>query len=222
MNHLFEYAREFPVITRTDRDAEMPLLLEYINSRAETIPSLLDIGAHYSGHYYAKNLRDKVVIFDGIDILPVDEETLGVHENYFTGNAGDFEFKRNYDTVICVSTIEHAGVSTYKSEYVQERLKLFRRCLDLAEKHVWISFPVGQTYLYPNELAVIDKDDLRNFEAIAKDLGWDFIQRFVYTQGAQAGLPWREHENKDLALSIPYISTNGNQSICVMELDKNV
>jgi hypothetical protein len=42
----------------------------------------------------------------------------------------------------------------------------------------------------------------------------------LYTQGAQAGHPWYEHEKRDVAVKIPYIDYIGNQSICVMEIEK--
>lgn len=212
-----DFIREFPVVLKTDRDCETPLVTEFIQSRGP-IGSLLDVGAHYSGHHYAEVLRFSAVRYDGIDIQPPDEKTAQLLNNYYTGNANSFSFDLpQYDAVICVSTIEHAGVSTYQADYVTERMNLFQRCLALARKHFWISFPVGQPYLCPGQMAIISHEQLDQWERWTAK--YRVKERFILTQGAQASHPWREHTSREAALCVPYFDYIGNQSICVMEVD---
>lgn len=215
-----DFIRTFPISNRTDRDAEIPLLLEFL--KRIQFESLLDVGAHYSNHkgysYYAPEVRKLVKRYDGIDILD-DLEAKQLLDNYYIGNAVDYPLGR-YDVVICVSTIEHSGISTYKKENpYKERDDLFLKCLDLAKRYMWISFPVGQEYTYPNELSIITDQQLTFWEHWTKD--FRVKERFVYTQGSQAGHPWYEHTKREVALRIPYIDYVGNSSICVMEIDKN-
>ena len=219
-----DFIREFPVNLRTDRDCEAPVLKEWIEKIAP-INSLLDVGAHSSrqdGHY-AEFVRKHVQRYDGIDILH-DPITAEILDHYFIGNANLFTKKvddpsiEKWEVVICVSTIEHAGLSTYKGDYIKERNDLFKNCLELAKKYVWISFPVGQKYTYPNQLSIITKEILTKWEKSVKD--YKVTQRFFYNQGPQAGHPWYEHKKREVALKIPYIDFIGNQSICVMEIEK--
>jgi hypothetical protein len=213
-----DFIREFPVVFKTDRDCEIPLLTEFI-SRHGPLGSLLDIGAHWSGHHYVRPLRGMVRQWDGIDIQPCDDVTRHLLSDYYVGNANTEPFEpKSYDAVICVSTIEHSGVSTYQGDYVLERNRLFSRCLSLAKKYVWISFPVGQECVCPGQMAIITEKDLRSFEEKSK--AYKVQKRFIYSQGPQAGHPWREHEKREVALSVPYMGFIGNQSICVMEIEK--
>jgi hypothetical protein len=217
MLSMSDFIREFPVVLKTDRDCETPLVIEWLNSRPD-IKTVLDIGAHYSGHHYARAIRPFLFRYDGIDIQPPDDATRALLDHYYTGNANTFSFEVDqYDAVICVSTIEHAGVSTYQGDYVTERMSLFQRCLALARKHMWISFPVGQPYVCPGQMAIITAEHLDQWERWTAK--YRVKERFFLTQGAQAGHPWREHTNREAALSVPYFDYIGNQSICVMEVD---
>ncbi len=215
-----DFIREFPVVHKTDRDCEAPLVVEFISARCP-LESLLDIGAHYSGETYGTDIRHLQGLkrHDGIDIQPADSATAALLDNYFVGNATTFQFDLpQYDAVICVSTIEHSGVSTYKGNYLEERNKLFKRCLELARKHLWISFPIGQEYVVPDQLAVITDEQLVFWETCCSR--FNCKKRFFYSQGPQAGHPWREHTKRDVAVRVPYMDFIGNQSIAVMEVDK--
>src|SRR5947209_6774873 len=157
-----DFIRQFRMVFKNDRDVEVPTLLAFFQ-RIGYVNSLLDIGAHYSSHHYAKELLPFTYRYDGIDLLD-DPETRSYLSHYYVGNAITYPLD-TYDAVICVSTIEHAGVSTYKGDYVQERMNLFERCLRLASKYVWISFPVGQEYVHPNEFAPITEEQLSRWES---------------------------------------------------------
>jgi hypothetical protein len=212
-----DFIRTFPIVLKTDRDCETPMVTEWVRKKAP-LGSLLDIGAHYSGHHYAREIRNHVGEYHGIDIQPPDELTKSILHAYFVGNANDYHFDHHYDAVICVSTIEHSGVSTYKGDYVKERQALFEKCLSLARKHLWISFPVGQPYIFEGELAVVTAEHMAMFESLCK--GCTVKKRFFYNQGPQANHPWYQHAKREVAFKVPYIEYIGNQSIAVMEVDK--
>jgi len=215
-----DFIREFPVVHKTDRDCESPLVVEFLSSRQWHGGSLLDVGAHYSGETYAPMIRCYATRYDGIDIQPADSSTAALLDNYFVGNANTFQFDLpQYDAVICVSTIEHSGVSTYQGDPVDERMKLFHRCLDLARKHLFISFPIGQEYTVPGQLSVVTDAQLSVWE------GWGRAYtkcrtRFFQSQGPQAVHPWREHRNRAAAVQSQYLDYIGNCNIAVMEIDK--
>ena len=210
-----DFIRTFPVATKTDRDCEVPLLMEWID-RLGPIDSLLDIGCHYSEHYYARLIRPRVRLYDGVDVA-FDPPTGQVLNNYYLGNANKVELVP-HDVVICVSTIEHSGLSTYKDDYVAERIKLFARCVSLAKKHLWISFPIGQEHVEEGQLAIITAEHEAKFRKMIPPSA-KVNQRFFYSQGPQAGHPWNEHRKGDVAVRIPYLEFVGNQSICVLEID---
>jgi hypothetical protein len=156
---------------------------------------------------------------DGIDIQPADSATAAILDNYFVGNANTFQFDLpQYDAVICVSTIEHSGVSTYKGDPVDERMKLFHRCLELARKHLWISFPIGQLYTVEGQLSVVTGQQLEVWETLCKPYKTNV--RFLQSQGPQAGHPWREHRSRAAAVQSQYLDYVGNCNIAVMEIDK--
>ena len=208
--------RQFTYGKGTDRDSELVLFLEFL--RSHPVESFLDIGAHYSTYNeYADKVRPQVKRYDGVDIIP-DPEATKILDNFYVGNANDIKLQQ-YDMVVCISTIEHAGVSTYKAEDIKkEQNRLFETCLNHAKKYMWISFPVGQQYVYPNELSVITEDQLSYWEKLTKP--YKVNQFYLYTQGAQAGHPWNQHRKRETAVKIPYIDFIGNQSICVMEVEK--
>lgn len=217
MLKLEDFIRQFPIIKKTDRDCEAPVLIEWLQDKQ--FESVLDIGCHSSltDVGYAKEVRKHTKLYDGIDIN-FDPEINEILNNYFVGNANEHPNFIKYDAVICVSTIEHAGLSTYKGNNEEEKMKLFETCLRLSKKYIWISFPVGQEYVYPDQLSVITDKQLKRFETLTSN--FKVKQRFFYNQGPQAGHPWYEHTKREIAVKIPYIDFIGNQSICVLEVEK--
>lgn len=217
MLKLEDFVREFPVDKKTDRDCESVILIEWLKAHGP-FKSVLDIGCHSSLDEggYAQTVRELTKLYDGIDI-EYDNRMEGFLNHYFIGNANTQSLNQ-YEAVLCVSTIEHAGLSTYKGSNEEEKSKLFETALGLASKYLWISFPVGQPYVYPDQLSIITEKQLRRFETLTSN--FQVKQRFFYNQGPQAGHPWYEHTKRDVALKIPYIDYVGNASICVMEIEK--
>lgn len=212
-----DFIRTFPVVDKTDRDCEVPVLTEFIQSIAP-VDSLLDVGAYRSHTTYAKKIRPLIKTYYAIDILP-DPETEKIVDKYMVGNANDdLWIKESFDVVVSVSVFEHAGVSTYKGDHRKEVADLFSLCLKLSKKYVWISFDCGQPYVYPNELSLITEDLLSEMEEVCKP--YKLRERFFHSQGPQAGHPWYEHTKRDVAYKIPYIDYVGNCSITILEIEK--
>jgi hypothetical protein len=218
MLKITDFIREFPIVKKTDRDCEAVVLKEFITN-LPSFESALDVGCHSSKDEggYAETIRAKVKRYDGIDIV-ADPRLSGFLDYQYVGNVNTFDFTTKYDLVTCVSVIEHTGLSTYKADPLTERMGMFMKCLELAKEYMWISFPVGQEYTYPDQLSIITEKILKRWETLTNN----FIvkKRFFYTQGAQAGHPWYEHRKRDVALKIPYLDYIGNQSICILEIDK--
>lgn len=206
---------------KTDRDCEIPLFLGFLKSHP--VESFLDVGAHYSTYnHYAYDVRSLVKRYDGVDIID-DPEAKQILDHFIVGNVLEMlppiPEDPFYDMVACISTIEHAGISTYKVDNIMlEQNRLFEKCLMLAKKYLWISFPVGQEYTYPDELSVITDKQLKRWETLTSN--FKVKERFLYNQGPQAGHPWYEHTKREVAVKIPYIDYIGNQSICVLEIEK--
>lgn len=215
-----DFIRDFPVVKKTDRDCELVLLKEYVESKTP-IESLLDVGSHFSTYNgYAPMLRKHAKLYDGIDIID-DTDASIILDHFFVGNAITYPLEQ-YDMVACISTIEHAGVSTYKREDIQgEQNALFKRCLELTKKYMWISFPTGLPYIYPNELSIITEDQLTLWEKMVKDAGFKLKERFLHNQsGPQFNSPWREHKKREASCKQMYWDYCGNMSITVMEIEK--
>src|SRR5258706_826185 len=212
-----DFVRQFPSVLKTDRDCEIPMLIEFVKKRAP-VGSLLDVGAHWSGHYYAANIRQFIEHYDGIDLLAPDDATKAILNSYYQGNAINFVFEQLYDVVVCASTLEHCGLSTYQGDHAQEQAKLFERCLELARKQVWFSFPLGQKYLHKGDFEIDSEGQLATLERLPK--GLKVKDRFFYNQGPQAGHIWFQHVKREVALRVPYMEFAGNQSLCIMEIEK--
>ncbi|MEK9207242.1 MAG: hypothetical protein AAB922_02090, partial [Patescibacteria group bacterium] len=93
-----------------ERDIECPALVGFITTHPVT--TMLDVGAHWSWSYYAPEVRKLVANYDAIDILP-DPQTKEIVDKYMVRNVLDLD-NVQYDLVACISTIEHAGISTYQ------------------------------------------------------------------------------------------------------------
>lgn len=211
-----DFTREFPIILRTNRDAENPTIIEFFQ-RHPDIVSVLDVGAHNSHVNYASQLRAMVKAYDAIDILP-DPQTEAIVDNYYVANFNDKTIQKAYDCVISVSVFEHAGLSTYKADHDTEVLNLFKNCLLYAKKYVWVSFDVGQHWVTEDQHSPITHDVYKKMLEMCK--GYKVTKRFFYNQGAQANHPWYEHQKEEVAFKIPYIYYIGNQSIAVLEIEK--
>ena len=208
-----KWLRAMPIVDKTERDAEAVCMLEFVKEKNPE--NLLDVGCAATGLSYLNDLRKLVNYYAGVDIKE-DDEVEGVINDYILGNFNEVSLPK-YEMVICVSTIEHAGLF-YQGTPIEERREMFKKCLDLAEKYLWISFPVGQGYRYLQDFEIITEKELKAYEEMCKP--YKVKERFFYTQGAQSSHPWLEHDMRKLALRIPFMEFIGNQSIAVLEVEK--
>jgi hypothetical protein len=214
-----DFIREFPVNKRTDRDCEAVVLKEYL-SKLPQLDAILDVGCHSSltDGEYATALRNKTKRYDGIDVSS-DPRMNGLLDNYYVNNVNNHVFKQKYDLVTCVSVIEHTGLSTYKADPLTERMGMFMKCLELSKKYVWISFPTGLPYIFPDQLSVIDEKLLTRWEKLVSN--YKLTERFFHNAGGpQSGSPWREHQKREAATKQQYWDYCGNQSITILEIEK--
>jgi len=201
-----------------ERDLEIPALLEFIKDHPD-IRTALDVGAHYSSHYYAKEAKKLLFHYAGIDILP-DLETEKILDRYITGNVLEHHLTP-YDLVFCISTIEHAGISTYKVEnYKEEQTKVFMKILELAKKYVFITFPFGKEALHVGEFANITQEQLANFATLASEWGskkMDVV--FYYSEAPQQRQPYHPIDIS-LASGIEYKKELGTRCVCFLSVEK--
>lgn len=195
-----------------ERDIEHPALINFI--KTHPIKSVLDVGAFYSYNTYAPELRKLVKRYDGVDIIR-DAKTASIIDTYYPQNVK--ELKGKYDLVACVSTIEHSGISSYHTPYIQERMKIFAKLLDLSNKYVFLTFPYGLESFHENEFANITKAQLDEFSKLAK--GTRAKCTFYFSDAPQQKIPFLEI-SKELADTIEYKPELGTRCVCVMEIEK--
>lgn len=199
-----------------ERDVEVPMLLAVAQSWKGEVASILDVGACYSFFTYAKDLRKILegVRYDGVDILPC-EKTAAILDSYLQSNLADLDAEQKYDAVICISTIEHSGISSYKKlDYQKEQLGVFTKICDLALKKILLTFPFGSPGLFENEYANITKGLLQEFHSVAAAAGFSTACDFYYNEFPQGGKPWSEI-NIDSAAAVPLAKDKGVQCIGV-------
>lgn len=220
-----EFTREFSVERRTDRDVELPILFEFFDSlnRHGWCPlSMIDLGAAYTADTYLPLILPHCLDYTGID-LREDVEVMklmnGKTSRYLIENFNQVRINLQRDLVICLSTIEHVGISpSAQGDILEEQRIAFERCLELSRRAAFISFPVGLARVIPGELSIIAEGLLSKWEHRLIPYRWS--ERFFYTEGAQAGKPWREHLDRAFATTRPYVDTVGTQSLCVLEVYK--
>ncbi len=208
--------QNFPIERKTDRDLEIPVLVDFLNRIKGNVDSTLDVGAQYSAGYYAQELRKVSRIYHGLDPLP-DPQTEKIVDKYILADALDFDFS-SYDLITCMSVIEHVGqYPVVYQNYRYKRNLMFNKMLQSAQKYFWISFPVGKNYQEEGEMSIINEQELDFFlGAISKyknEVG------FYFTEGAQAGEPWKP-SIREKCVNQEYQKHLGTQSLCVIEVQK--
>lgn len=193
-----------------ERDIEHPAIIDFVKSHKD-IETMLDVGAAYSYFTYANELRELLGIYDGIDILP-DEKTAAILDNYFVGDVKDMT-GGSYDLVACISTIEHSGISSYKSkDFVKERMQVFKKIVLLSKKYVFITFPYGLASFEDNEFANVTPGHLADFTKMCKSVK----TTFYFSEAPQQQIPFRKVE-KVFADEVMYIKELGTRCVCIME-----
>lgn len=204
-----------------ERDLEIPALCALVEKRKPG--SLLDVGACWSWSHYAPRLRELVPIYDAVDILEdlqikaiVDRY---VQDNFLTSYWFDFDYPI-YDFISCISTIEHAGLSTYQAEYKVERLLMFHKMLTLSNESVFLSFPFGQHGGALGQYMNITDVELGQWLGLAEQHGFccQHVQ-FFYNEFSMGGNPWGEL-SREAASQVPVRLEKGCQCVALVDLWK--
>jgi hypothetical protein len=204
---------EFPIDRYTDRDCEIPNLLEFLKYYKGRYESLLDVGAHYSADYYAKEVRSLVKKYIAFDPL-FDKEVFEIVDEFITADAVKDELPEA-DVVICLSTLEHVGqYPIHYDNYIGMREIVFKKILTAAKKFFWISIPVGEEYILPGEIALFTEREFENLEDLMKPFITDI--GFFFSEGPQAGHPWRPSD-REKCFNTPYDDKLGTRALCIIE-----
>lgn len=207
---------EFPQTRRTDRDCELPNLFEFLQKKKGLFSSVLDVGAHFSSGYYANEIRLLATTYHALDPNH-DEAVERIADKYIVGDFLKTNLEK-YDFVLCLSTIEHVGM--YPVQYPDRKAArdlFFNKLLDTAKQYLWISFPVGQPYEIKNEMSIITPDQCESWLELVKNFKHEI--GFYYSQGPQAGFPWGI-STKEKCYASQYIDSIGNQTLCILEIEK--
>jgi hypothetical protein len=206
----------YPQERYTDRDLELPVFYEFLERTKGEIGSVIDVGAHFSAGYYAPTLRKYATFYDALD-PNYDQKVEEIADRFIEADALNYEFDE-YDLVLCLSTIEHVGQYPFKYEdYKKARLELFKKLIAAAGKYLWISFPVGQEIVIPNEMALVGSQELDQWLELTKP--YQTTVGYFFSPGPQAGYPWRKATREECVYH-PYEEKLGTQALCVLEVKK--
>jgi len=207
---------QYPMNRKTDRDLEIPNIIAFARENKLKYESLLDVGAHYSAGYYANELRLFAKEYHGLD-PGYDEAVNRIVDKFHVADFLEWQGKQ-YDFVLCCSTIEHVGM--YPIVYQNReaiRDVFFKKLLAQTKKFLWLSFPVGQIYEAKGEMSIIPGEQCDRWIELCKE--YKLKVGFFHTKGAQAGEPW-ELASKEECYAQSYVESLGTQSVCIMEIEK--
>lgn len=205
--------KEYPMIRKTDRDVEIPNLLEFARYYKDHYESVLDVGARFTADYYAREIRKLAKWYGGVDPV-LDKEVVGIVDTWYSIDAVKMPLEP-VDFVISCSTIEHVGLYPIKyQDLPHARLTFLTNILKAAKKYFWLSFPVGHEYVCPGELALITEEEFESWEKLMT--GCLTEVGFFWSDGPQAGFPWKPTDRKT-AFSHQYDEKLGTRSTCIIE-----
>lgn len=210
---------EIAYVNFNERDVEILALKKFVDQVSADVESFIDVGAHWSWSYYAKQIRALLPFpksYTAVDVLycPQTEEIV---DQYIVGNVCELEFSK-HDLVACVSTIEHSGITTYQVEdYQAEQDKVLLRLLELANKYLFLSFPFGLDDLYPGQYANITNEQLSRWEEYGASRGFQVYSQFWFNEFPQGRLCWNLISRAEASLK-PMRPERGTQCIGVIIL----
>ena len=197
----------------SERDIEVPQLLNFVDAYSKEITTVLDVGCY--GSQYLKELQKRGKIVDGIDITPgtIEKEVL---QNYFVGNAVTYPLGK-YDLVICLSTLEHAGIKGYRvNDFVKEQNFLFKKVVDASKRFIYVTFPYASTpSLQEGQAVNMTRNRLDEFLKLVPNASYDL--RFFFNAVVHDVLGWAEIPH-ELADTIPYAPEKGCRCVCILEV----
>lgn len=203
-----------------ERDIEVPILLntvyEWLGNKYLNVNSLLDVGANYSYFTYAPALR---LLLDNKTYHGVDpfycEKTEKIVDAFFSSDVLDI--KNKYDALLCISTLEHVGMyKPMQANHAEMQLKIFKHCIDLANKFFLFTFPFGKEGFYPDQYSNITEKQTQEMIRYCGQNSFSIEKCFFYNEFPQGKNLWNKiHEVE--AIEVPLNPSKGTQCICVME-----
>jgi hypothetical protein len=197
----------------SERDVEVPQLLNFVDTYSKEITTILDVGCF--GSQYLKQLKEKGKIVDGIDLKPSTIER-GFLQNYFVGNAVTYPLGK-YDLVICLSTIEHAGIKGYRvNDFVKEQNSLFKKVVDASKHFIYVTFPYAHApSLQEGQAVNMTRNRLDTFLNAIPMANCE--TRFYFNEVVHAVSGWIEI-TQDYADKIQYDPAKGCRCVCTLEV----
>ena len=190
----------------------MPRLLNFIDAHSKEITTILDVGCFES--QYLGELKKRGKIVDGIDIKSGEIEKAFLR-NYFVGNAIVYPLGR-YDLVVCLSTLEHAGIKDYRvDDFAEEQNFLFKKVVNTSKRFIYITFPYGCPAFLEGQFVNMTRNRLDEFlKAISKAV---YKVSFYLNDKVQAGFGWTEIPQNN-ADQIQWDRFKGCRCVCILEV----
>jgi len=197
-----------------ERDVEISKLLEFLKQHSEKIKTILDVGCY--GSQYLSQLKEYTSNVDGIDIFDGPKER-AILRDYFVGNIRE-KVLRQYDLVICLSTLEHSGIEQYQvDDYISEQEKVFAKVVDTAEHFLFATFPYGQKMFLRGFYANIARDRLSIFLTYLPY--FNVSLEFWYNENPLNPAGWVQI-TQDEADAVEYDSSKGVRCVCILKAVK--
>ena len=201
-----------------ERDLEIPAILDFVKEHPDVVTAL-DVGCHWSWSYYAPEIRKMLSNYDGLDLL-ADSQTAAIIDKYWQINVLDFE-NRHYDLVMCISSLEHAGISTYKiKDYKLEQQEVFAKLLELSKKYLFLTFPYGKEALHKGQFANITKEQFTVLSRLVDIWGKTKEELHFYFSEFPQGKKLWEEVDMEFANEVEYKSELGTRCLCIWSLEK--
>ena len=195
-----------------ERDVELKKLDRFLAANLGQDHAVLDIGPWYLGSTkicakYTKNL-------DTVDLVSRKRIAHLVRYEYVEDYLfGDFI---EYDFVVCVSTLEHMGVTPVKMmNYREMQLLAVEKMLDQALKGVFLSFPYGQEILYKEKYNNIDRSMVDTMEMLARD--FKISKNFFNTATPAIPTSWRVISQREADKQANELK-DGVSTICILNM----
>lgn len=201
-------------IYHNERDVEVTILKNFFNEIKEEITSVYDIGCN--GSVYLEYINKEVETVDGIDLFD-DGVTREKLSQYIVEDAITAEIKQ-YDLVLCISTLEHVGYQPEHAEKPKEmRMQLAKKIGEVANKYMFLTFPYGKAAVHENCFANVTNQELAQIqEAINAKTG---MVKFYNNENPANEKSWQEIPLEEADLK-EYDPKKGVRTIAVLIAEK--